>query len=293
MKTALNILVFLSICVFGMTQSQAKNGSIESHNLVSIRTIGHEVLLSVGDSTSRVLPVQRVNEKYRIDFDTEFGFDPDDLGNTINSVVGKHEISKHYIVEVVSCMSNEVVYSYEIGNAEQAMVPCKGRLQPEGCYAILISLLDFKTGAAEGSVQKAQMFSLSSSLWNILIGVLAVVLSGAIAFFWTKRQKSGQNADLISIGAYKFDQRNLELLHNEERVELTGKEGDLLFLLYNSANSTVEREVILKNVWGNDSDYIGRTLDVFISKLRKKLEADENIKIINIRGVGYKLILNG
>lgn len=59
-----------------------------------------------------------------------------------------------------------------------------------------------------------------------------------------------------------------------------------------SVNATVERDDILKSVWGDDGDYVGRTLDVFISKLRKKLEADSNIKIINIRGIGYKLVLN-
>jgi DNA-binding response OmpR family regulator len=48
----------------------------------------------------------------------------------------------------------------------------------------------------------------------------------------------------------------------------------------------------LNKVWGDEGDYIGRTLDVFISKLRKKLEADSSIKIVNIRGVGYKLVMD-
>jgi len=60
--------------------------------------------------------------------------------------------------------------------------------------------------------------------------------------------------------------------------------------LPNAVNTTVEREVILNIVWGDEGDYVGRTLDVFISKLRKKLEVDSSIKIVNIRGVGYKLV---
>jgi DNA-binding response OmpR family regulator len=63
-------------------------------------------------------------------------------------------------------------------------------------------------------------------------------------------------------------------------------------LLHSSANSTLERECILRAVWGDEGDYVGRTLDVFISKLRKKLDADSSLKIVNVRGVGYKLILN-
>ena len=74
------------------------------------------------------------------------------------------------------------------------------------------------------------------------------------------------------------------------KLPLTQKEADLLRLLNSSKNTPLKRETILKKVWGDDGDYIGRTLDVFISKLRKKLEAEDKVKIINIRGIGYKLI---
>lgn len=97
---------------------------------------------------------------------------------------------------------------------------------------------------------------------------------------------------ITNIGKYQFDQRNMNLVFENEKIELSSKESDLLLLLYNAANTTLERGDILKNVWGDEGNYIGRTLDVFISKLRKKLEADTNIKIVNVRGVGYKLILN-
>src|SRR5690606_17632419 len=100
------------------------------------------------------------------------------------------------------------------------------------------------------------------------------------------------NRNLLSIGDYYFDTLNSELLVENERVPLSGKEADLLLLLYNAANTTVDRQLILKNIWGDDNNYIGRTLDVFISKLRKKLEGDSSLKIVNVRGVGYKLVMN-
>lgn len=65
----------------------------------------------------------------------------------------------------------------------------------------------------------------------------------------------------------------------------------MLGLLYTNINRNVTREDILQIVWGDEGDYLGRTLDVFISKLRKKLETDPNIKIVNIRGVGYRMVL--
>ena len=97
---------------------------------------------------------------------------------------------------------------------------------------------------------------------------------------------------MISLGEYQFDKRNTELLIEQQRIDLTSKESDLLILLYNAVNTTVEREVILNMVWGDEGDYVGRTLDVFISKLRKKLEFDSKVKIVNIRGIGYKLVMD-
>ena len=63
----------------------------------------------------------------------------------------------------------------------------------------------------------------------------------------------------------------------------------MLFHLNNNKNSTLDRSIILKKLWGDDDFFNGRSMDVFITKLRKKLKKDENIKIINIRGHGYKI----
>ena len=108
------------------------------------------------------------------------------------------------------------------------------------------------------------------------------------------RKKSAESLDpyLVPIGASRFDKRNMTINYKGEKIELSSKEAELLTLLHDSANAPIEREVLLQKVWGDDGDYIGRTLDVFISKLRKKLSLDSSMKIVNIRGVGYKLILN-
>ena len=84
----------------------------------------------------------------------------------------------------------------------------------------------------------------------------------------------------------------MKLIFNNESIELTSKETDLLALLHSSIDQTIEREKILQVVWGDEGDYVGRTLDVFISKLRKKFSEDENVRIVNVRGVGYRLMLS-
>jgi len=133
----------------------------------------------------------------------------------------------------------------------------------------------------------------TSSPWKMLL-YLGIPLVVVLAFFLKKSKPKmlSKENNFIALGGYRFDEKGMRLLFGEEQIELTGKESDLLKVLYDSLNITVERDEILKLVWGDEGDYIGRTLDVFISKLRKKLEADPNVKILNVRGVGYKLILN-
>jgi len=291
MNREFKIILLVWACVLVLTPGYAQKETIESHNKVAMRMVGHQVLLSLGDSTSRVLPIQKEGEKYKIKFSSEFAFNPDDLGLAIDRVVEEKQIASKYIVEVENCNTNEIVYSYEIGNASEDMIPCKGRFQPKGCYTILFTILGVNNSLVTAKSDNRPVIQQADSIMNFKYAIFILLFLGLIFYFWKKRRN--RNTTLIPIGAYKFDQRNMALWLKRERFELTSKETDLLFLLYSSANTTIERDFILKNVWGDEGDYIGRTLDVFISKLRKKLEADTNIKIINIRGIGYKLVLNG
>jgi len=94
---------------------------------------------------------------------------------------------------------------------------------------------------------------------------------------------------VYQIGKYLFEHKNMILrLDKEERV-LTRKENALLKLLYENRNNLLTREIALKSVWGNDDYFIGRSMDVFIAKLRKYLKDDPGISITNVHGTGFKL----
>ena len=94
---------------------------------------------------------------------------------------------------------------------------------------------------------------------------------------------------IYNIGKYIFDHKNMILrFEGKERV-LTRKENALLKLLYENRNKLLTRETALKSVWGNDDYFIGRSMDVFITKLRKYLQDDPNILITNVHGTGFKL----
>ncbi|MFT6945769.1 MAG: DNA-binding response OmpR family regulator [Vicingaceae bacterium] len=95
----------------------------------------------------------------------------------------------------------------------------------------------------------------------------------------------------FSIGAYEFDYVNQFLSLNGEDQKLTKKEADVLRMLCLHKNEVMNRELALKSIWGNDDYFNGRSMDVFISRIRKYLKQDENIQIINIHGVGFKLAI--
>lgn len=95
----------------------------------------------------------------------------------------------------------------------------------------------------------------------------------------------------IPIGKYSLDCINLVLNHPEREIPLTNREADLLALFASRPNVLIPREEILEKIWGENDYFYGRSLDVFISKLRKYLKADSGIKIENKHGIGFRLLL--
>mgnify|MGYP002631890377 CR=1 FL=1 len=102
-------------------------------------------------------------------------------------------------------------------------------------------------------------------------------------------QPEAKDRDIYEIASYQFDTVNYELKHSEFEKILTKKEAQILKILCKFANQVVAREVVLNAVWGQDDYFVGRSLDVFITKLRKYLKHDEGIQITNVHGIGFKL----
>jgi len=94
----------------------------------------------------------------------------------------------------------------------------------------------------------------------------------------------------IKIGKYLFNYTKQTLFLKEDAKQLTHKESELLYILSQQRNEVSDRSFILKKIWGDDDFFNARSMDVFITKLRKKLKDDQTVQIVNIRGYGYKLI---
>jgi len=289
------VLIVLASILLSTATSWVQKPQSEQHIEVALRMIGHEILLTSADSTSRILPIIKEDGRYRIKFESPFEFSPEELVATVKRVVQETNIANSYIVEVEKCETGEVVYSFKMDDLEKSdIIPCRGRAQPKACYSLIFTLLETRASNTALLVDTNEPTNESNTEGRAFYVIFPVLFVLLLLFFLLRKRKnkSGLDPNLVPIGAYLFDKRNSELLIKDQRIELTSKEADLLLLLYTDANTTVEREVILNMVWGDEGAYVGRTLDVFISKLRKKLEFDSKVKIVNIRGIGYKLVMD-
>jgi DNA-binding response OmpR family regulator len=104
------------------------------------------------------------------------------------------------------------------------------------------------------------------------------------------KRKSEIAFEEINLGKFIFNLKKQSLQFNHSTESLTHREANLLYHLILNKNQILDRSYILKKLWGDDDFFNARSMDVFITKLRKKLKADPSIQIINIRGYGYKLI---
>lgn len=106
------------------------------------------------------------------------------------------------------------------------------------------------------------------------------------------QSKSNPNDKVMKIGRYLFDYKKMTLQINDEVQRLSSKEADLLCLLVKNRDEFVSRTVILTKVWGNDDYFSAKSMDVYMSKVRKLLKSDPDVEILNAYGSGYKLIVN-
>lgn len=277
---ALILLTFISvICVAFSVTGNSDDFDIARREIL-LRRIGHEILLQSGDNTSRVLPVKKIAEnEYQIRFENEFTFQTDSLMNITQRLLAKDPFARDYVVNVLNCGNSSVAYGYAISkNKKDDIVACKGRRQPVACYMINIKFKPTEISIAKNGY--------------LLGGLLFLVFIGFIFLKSVKPRKTlpeSQQTDVFTFGSVLFDAKNRKLIINGNTTELTGTETRLLLIFALSPNETIERNRLQKEIWEDEGVIVGRSLDMFISKLRKKLELDPNINIVVIRSKGYKL----
>jgi hypothetical protein len=275
------LLVISVICVaFSMTGS---NDFDIARREVFLRKIGDELLTQSGDSKSRVLPVKKIAEnEYQIGFENELTFRPDSLINTTRRLLAKDPLTSDYVVNVLNCGNSNVAYGYAISNNKRDdIVACRGRVQPKGCYMINI---------------KFKRTGINTAKNRYLLGSLSLLTFVGFIFLRSVKSKRAlpevQGTGTFNLGSVLFDSESRKLVINGNTIDLTVTETRVLLIFALSPNETIERSRLQKEIWEDEGVIVGRSLDMFISKLRKKLEPDPTIKIAVIRGKGYKLEIN-
>jgi DNA-binding response OmpR family regulator len=100
---------------------------------------------------------------------------------------------------------------------------------------------------------------------------------------------TSKNNNIFTIGQYTFDYSNHLLISGGIERKLTRREAELLNLLCRNMNGTLRRDIALKTIWGENDYFMGRSMDVYISKLRKMLGSDPDVSIVNIHNTGFRL----
>lgn len=273
------VLLFVAVISVAFGTEDSDDFNISRREVV-LRRIGHEILLQSGDSTSRVLPIKKIAEnEYQIRFEKELSFLPDSLMSITRRFLDNAPLSTNYIVNVLNCDNSSIIYGYAISkNKKDDIVTCSRRRQPKACYRINI---------------KFKPTGITTAKNGYLLGGLSfLAFVGFIFWRSVKPRKAlpdGQHTNRFTLGSVLFDAKNKKLIIDGKTIDLTGTETRVLLIFASSPNETIERSRLQKEIWEDDGVIVGRSLDMFISKLRKKLELDPNIKIVVIRGKGYKL----
>ncbi len=119
--------------------------------------------------------------------------------------------------------------------------------------------------------------------------LLTLRIKALLKRYFSGETNNNDEKGVFEIGKYSFHFKNQELIIGNENKHLTKKEAEILRLLCLNKNQLLTRELTLKIIWGENDYFKGRSMDVFITKLRKYLKADERIEIINVHGTGFKL----
>jgi len=261
----------------------------EAKTHIVMRQVGHRLLQAAGDSQSPVLSAEQTEAgTYTLDFKRPFPFRPDTLRALVDRALRTSLPGSDYIVHVEEQGTGKVVFGYvQLQSGQQTLVPCLGRDQPSQLYRISIQTKPLSRPAG---------YRITGLL--LLLAALPLALAA-----WRKHPQATAPADApkpappsvpapegIALGRYRFLPDQQCLLLNDTRIALTGKEASLLRIFATRLNEVVDRQE-LQQVWDDEGVIVGRSLDVFISRLRRKLDQDPQLALVNIPRKGYRLEL--
>ncbi|MEL6534059.1 MAG: helix-turn-helix domain-containing protein [Bacteroidota bacterium] len=262
--------------------ADSRGAEEETHRQLALRSVGHRLLLLEGDLASPLPPVTSYEPgSYLLKFPSAISLHPDSLYAIVAEALQQYHLSEPYQLQVLRCADQALMYGYEIGPNSPDEISCTGRALDTNCYRIQIRFLETKT-------------SVLATLQPWLFGgaLLALGLVGLVGFRVRDSKKAIPDAapsqgDVLEDVQFFFAENRL--VTPAGNTPLSDKESKVLQILFRSQDALVTRDQLLKEGWEDEGVYTSRSLDMFISKLRKKLSGSGRVVIVTVRGQGYKL----
>jgi DNA-binding winged helix-turn-helix (wHTH) protein len=262
------LLLMLLVAVILMAASEYEEFDHEDDRRLSVRAIGNDLLNFNQDARSVVPPVDQMDHQhFLLHFDRQVVVDPDDLADSALKWIGQ-DMAKRAFIQVMEESTGDIVYEFKIDYENGHVIPCTGRILPESTYTISVEF------------NPDTLFS-SMNLAGLLTSVCLMACGG---YFFSRQVRVKSNLSELQV-----DTGTGTLRCGSERVKLTDKEMEIFRILQNRENELVAREDLLSEVWYDKGVITGRSLDTYISRLRKKLGVVSSMLIVNEHGKGYRL----
>ena len=248
---------------------------------LALRRTADGLLRASGDSTSRIPAIEQAAEGvWRVRLEQPFEYEQ--LPALLQASLDLHGIRQPYEVAVRRCDDAVVVLGYhQLDFLQKNDVPCNGRDVAAGCQYIEIAFLE-NSG--------------KSPFWAGKTAIVLLIWGGMAGIWFFRRKRPGPAApdaagatEWLEFGNSRLDVAGQLLICGGAQQTLTFREAKLLRLFAASPGRLLERDLILRQVWADEGVLVGRSIDVFVSRLRKKLSADPSVGIVAVHGVGYRL----
>lgn len=278
-----SLLLLFILSAFAL---DAKDYPLPERVNLALRRSADQLLRIEGDLSSRIPAVEQLNDStWRVKIEQEIAYDS--LPYVLQSSFLNHGIAGNYTVTLKKCEDETIDLGFQAIDIIQGTVACQGRAFPEGCHFIEVVFIN----------ESVSVLAKSNFLSNDSILLLSLGLVLGFVFFVynkTNNTKVPQNLEsivrpMLDFGKSSLDVRGLTLYVNGDKKDLTFREARLLQLFVDHRNELLDREYIQKEVWEDGGVMVSRSVDVFVSRLRKKLAEDDLISIVGIHGVGYRL----
>jgi len=269
--------------VLGFLAAASGQSSRTDDIQLALRRTADKLLRISGDESSRIEVKQdQSNGEWSIHLNAHFNYDS--LPEILQSSLDQYQIKEPYTVQIKRCDDHQMELGYhQFDFLNTGSVPCAGRDLSDACRYILIKFVQSESG--KGNHQAA-----------MIVGLSLMFATALLSFFFYRRKRLRVNIpqslsleEPIRIGGCEFYPETQTLIHQHQTYKLTFREAKLFNLFASNPHQLLDRDFIMKEIWENEGVMVGRSLDVFVSRLRKKLAIDPSIQINAVHGVGYKM----